>query len=173
MRVSFEQWDVMAPGVRNRVIASILGLELLGQWYIHCDGKPWLATPYSREQKKEAEKLFKRAGTKRGWKVFTQAHGLPETSKFEDWKLTLELVEWPLRYSDTPGGGWEVIETLRKKGFEINIRTVHNFLQFRGWKITVSEIDGAIVAALDAETIQEVACLAALKIFGQKGDQES
>ncbi len=68
--------------------------------------------------------------------------------------------EWPLRYSDTPGGGWDVVEAMRGQGWDIEVASAGD-----GWMITVDDNNphhGRIIE--HGPTMQAAACQAALRL---------
>ncbi len=151
-------WADLAPNDRNALVARAIKDELLGQWYLAFDGRPYHPLPHPRGHKEEADKVLAVVRSREFWKEHSRDHRLPADGRE---KVSLKLVEWPLRYSDTPGGGWVVVEAIRAAGYAVQIATCRG-----GWRVTV--IVGPDPVSMVAETMAEAACQVALLVLPNK-----
>jgi hypothetical protein len=150
-----DEWLSMSACERNLVIAKVIGAELLGQFYVYAEGRQYCATPLWRDKVEEAANLESHMRGK-GWKTFAKDHGFQHLSPDQ---VELRLCEWAMRYSDTPGGGWEVIEWLKKKCEWLWIGATE-----AGWEVAaVAKGDEDFTTS--AATMAEAACLMALELF--------
>lgn len=148
------EWLSMTACDRNRVIARVIGAELLGQFYVYADGVRYCATPLWRDKEEEAANLEKHMRGK-GWKTFAKDHGFQNLRPDQ---VELRLCEWALRYSDTPGGGWEVIEWLKGKCEWLWVGATED-----GWEV-IAVAHGEEDFTTSAATMAEAACLMALEL---------
>lgn len=66
---------------------------------------------------------------------------------------------WHIRYSDTPGGGWNVIEAMKSAGFSMVISSVKD-----GWRVTCDDGNPHHGNSSEiAPTMAEAACKLALR----------
>jgi len=148
-------WATLPTTERNSLIAKLIGAKLLSQFYLYIDGKEYSPMPHQSHDREKAEGL---AAYVKGecWAEFAAERGLKD-----EWRESVEakLIEWPLRYSDTPGGGWVVVEAMRDQGWDIKIESTGD-----GWMITVDENNphhGRVIE--HGPTMQAAACQAALR----------
>ena len=149
------QWNEGTSETRNLMIAQLIGEPLLNQCYISFQGKKVLLTPCTEEQKEGLqEALDWYQSSAKNWREFIKSKG-PEITPEMRGKMYVEVVRWAMRHSDTPGGGWVVIEALAKR-FPVSVSKVVN-----GWRVACGNI------AFDAETMAVAACLVAIEVFGE------
>lgn len=155
-------WDSMSARQRNDAVGRLIGADPLTQCFITV-GKLELATPHGGDALEEAEAL---AGYARGigWEEFRSRHGLEDAQRSS---VRAIVKRWHLRYSDTPGGGWEVIENLERRGFRVTVQS-----RVKGWWTVILENDrGNRAATTIAETMAEAACLAASRVLEPATDR--
>lgn len=148
-------WALLPATERNLTIAKLIGAKLLSQFYLYIDGKEYSPMPHQAHEREKAEGLAAYAKGE-GWAEFSAQRGLKD-----EWRESVEarLIEWPLRYSDTPGGGWDVIEAMRAQGWDIEVASTGD-----GWMVTIDDNNphhGRIIE--HGPNMQTAACLAALR----------
>ena len=151
-------WETANANERNQFIGDLIGAEPLSQYYITYKGKHMAPMPYSGADKEKAEELFAFC-TGEGWNEFCKDRGILKTDKA---LVGLELFRWHMRYSDTPGGGWDVIEAIRKRGFFIQCRSLSG-----GWEVSGSPAGTFGKICRVAPTMAEAACLLAIRCLGE------
>lgn len=119
---------------------SVIGRRNLGQLgsMSMADAEQWLADA----KKSKAE--WTRRGVQLDWLLRDE--------------ITLFEQRWHLRYSDTPGGGWRVVEAIHKAGYSVQIATCRG-----GWRVSV--IVGPDPVSMVAETMAEAACQVGLLVL--------
>ena len=147
-------WAEMTPAQRNDRVGKLIGAEPLGQYYLYLDGRESCGLPCTRDEKEKAEGLVAYIRGK-GWTKFASEHGFPDA-----WRKSAEarLVEWHIRHSDTPGGGWEVVQAIRTAGYAVSVESMAD----GDWFIQARQSPRVFQAA--APTMAEAACLIALKM---------
>jgi hypothetical protein len=122
-------WNELSPQERNALVGDTLGFKPVTQCWFGCDGQNLIRTAWSEEQRGAAESLCR----------MVQLHDKLWTESLADWpsikpemrgRLEVIVERWHIRYSDTPGGGWTVIEWLRARG-QVQIRSVD-----AGWLVS-------------------------------------
>lgn len=106
-------WSDMNPAQRNHWLGELIGAPPQSQCFLAVDGKPVLATPYAEKDRMKVDAaLAVLKGSDASWAEFRAAN----TQSEEAWreKLEVHIERWHLRYSDTPGGAWELVEWLRQ-----------------------------------------------------------
>ena len=115
-------WSELSPEQKNNLVGETLRMKPLTQCWFGYEGKKLLRTPWTEEQRKEPEALARMSQTDDElWASWLVAQ--PSLQPEMRGKVTVEIDRWHLRYSDTPGGGWMVIEWLHGKG-TVRIETV-------------------------------------------------
>lgn len=159
------QQAVWPPGAfeRNQLIGDRLGFEPLTQCWIGCDGRKLLRTRWEEKDKSEAEAMAR----------MIQHHDKLWNDSLVDFpslmpdmrgKLVVIVEHWHIRYSDTPGGGWCVVEWLRDRG-SVNVASLG-----AEWRVAFDDghpHHGAVVET--ASTMAEAACLVALRVCSKPG----
>lgn len=148
-------WALLPATQRNLIIAKLIGAKLLSQFYLYIDGKEYSPLPHQAHEREQAEGLAAYARGE-GWAEFSARHGLRDEYRES---VEARLIEWPLRYSDTPGGGWDVVEAMRAQGWHIEVASTGD-----GWMITIDDNNphhGRIIE--HGPNMQIAACLAALR----------
>lgn len=153
-------WDEMTAPERNNYIGDLIKAPPLTQLYLALDGKMLWLTP------KQEKDLVEFSGwvadwqrTKKAWKQWQKTSG----ELLDDWRgrITVQVQRWHIRYSDTPGGGWDVVEAIGKLGWQVKLEAV-----WPNWRITCDDLSphhGRVIET--APTMQEAACLAAMRCF--------
>jgi hypothetical protein len=155
-------WADLEPAERDNLIGELLGAEhhrnvwlvwtikkadgsVIGKRHIGQlgsmsmeDAEAWLASA----KKSKAE--WTRRGVDLDWLLRDE--------------ITLFEQRWHLRYSETPGGGWCVIEAMIKAGFAVQISG-----NDARWKVTVMK--GAEAICMRAPTMEDAACQVALLVL--------
>lgn len=147
LRIAVAAWRSLPANHRNNIIGMLIGSLPLTQYWLCVGGARFSPTPYTAADKEKALGMAKFARGN-GWEEFAARNNFPT-----EWRDTvqLELEAWHLRYSDTPGGGWNVIEAIRNEGFSVTVQSCAD-----GWRVTADEVEAK------ATTMAEAACLAAL-----------
>ena len=144
---------------RNNFIGELIGAQPLQQIYLARNGTMLWPTSYDvAELDNCRENLARWQSTAKEWRSFTKA-----TSDIDpSWRgqLTLEVHKWHRRYSEVPAGGWSVIEHLA----EHHCDDVHISKVAAGWHLSVVTKAEREFSQI-APTVQEAACLMAVKII--------
>lgn len=163
-------WETMTPGERNWTIGELLGASPMRQFWLmwnwtfqKTDGGTLTGRKnlggLACDSLTEAEDWLEEAkNTKTAWK-----RKFPEkTSPIFDEREQVEIHEqvWHIRYSETPGGGWDVIEFLKPKTDHIMISTMSD-----GWWQIVAVPTGGEDITTEAATMAEAACAMAFEIL--------
>lgn len=151
-------WNDMNAEQRSHTVGELMGVEKLSQCFLAVGGQRVLATPHAgRERGRVEAMLLALRASDDLWAEFRAGH----SEATDDWRtqLEVEVVEWHLRYADTPGGGWEVLEYLRREGWEISVNgapdAVHWFVSAGRGRVSQG---GAECHRTDAEHMAEAAC---------------
>ena len=148
-------WPSLTATERNHLVGETLGMEPLTQCWLGVDGKMLLRTAWDEKQKGEAAAMARMINTyDQLWSDSLADY--PSLKPEMRGKLAVIVDRWHLRYSDTPGGGWEVVEWLRKRG-PVNVASVAP-----DWRVAFGD------AAATAPTMAEAACLMALSSANTK-----
>lgn len=143
---------------RNQLVGNTLGMEPLTQCWIGCDGKKLVWTRWEEKQKSEAEAMARMIDDNDTLWAESLAE-FPSLKPEMRGKLVVIVERWHMRYSDTPAGGWEVIEWLRGRG-EVTVQSVAD-----QWRVIFDDghpHHGRL--SLAAPTMAEAACLIALRL---------
>lgn len=145
---------------RNQLVGDTLGLEPLTQCWIGCDGRKLLRTRWDESQKAEAEAMARMINTyDKLWNDSLADY--PSLKPEMRGKLVVIVDRWHIRYSDTPGGGWDVVEWMRKRG-PVNVASVGD-----QWRVAFGD------DAETAPTMAEAACLIALRVSSANNPDET
>lgn len=107
-------WSDMNAAQRNHWLGELIGATPQSQCFLAVDGKPVLATPYAEKDRMKVDAaLAVLKGSDASWAEFRAANTQSEDAWRE--KLEVHIARWHLRYSDTPGGAWELVEWLRRE----------------------------------------------------------
>jgi hypothetical protein len=152
-------WAGASSCERNAVIGKLIGGEVIRRPYIAREGKYlWPCMITAAEAAERNKWLLEQQSTPESWARFRS--DFDERITAEDrGKITIEIEEHYLRYSDTPAGGWMVIEALQKLGCSFEIKTLRS-----EWQVVAIDSEGDIYPAI-CETMEEAACKAALRFF--------
>lgn len=147
-------WATLSVRERDDIIGNLIKAEPIKSYNLYVGGKYFSGLMVRSHE--EAEKLAE-AGRLRHWKELAKKHGWPD-----EWRSTLEARTHTnhLRYNETPGGAWFVIEAMREQGWDIEIASTGD-----GWMITVDDNNphhGRIIE--HGPTMQAAACQAALRL---------
>lgn len=156
------QWQALDATQRNMLIGETLGFKAITQCWIAHNGQRLLQTRWDAEQRKEAEAMCRMMQDyDQLWKDSLVEY--PSLKPEMRGKLKVVIERWHIRYSDTPGGGWDVVEWLRERG-AIAVESMQT-----GWAVYLRLKNGESVVR-DAPTMAEAACLVALDVV-EKGAQ--
>ena len=117
-------WSDMNAAQRNHWLGELIGATPQSQCFLAVDGKRVLATPYAEKDRMKVDAaLAVLKGSDASWAEFRAANSQSEEAWRE--KLQVHIERWHLRYSDTPGGAWELVDwlkrTLRDGAVEIQV----------------------------------------------------
>ncbi len=113
-------WAAMNPEQRNHLIGEMIKAKPLTQCFFAVDGRRVGITPYEEEKRADAEALLKHfTSNDDHWADFKKKISGAEDS----WrgKITVDVERHHLRYYDTPGGAWCVVEWLIEQGFNVTL----------------------------------------------------
>ena len=151
-------WADLTTTQRNNLVGNIIDGNVIRRPYMARDGKYLWYCPITAEEAGERGKwLLEQQATEESWKRFRKDFDKRITAE-DRGKITIEIEEHHLRYSDTPGGGWMVIEAIRKAGYAIQIG--HDA---SNWIVSTGR-NGEPVG-MSATTMEEAACMLALLIL--------
>lgn len=140
------EWQDMSAWQRNWLIGSLMKAEPMRAFYLRWQGKDF--AQLRTKDAADAERWLRIAkGGELQWKTLVDE--VPWTAREE---VTIHVDEWHVRYSDTPGGGWIVIEWLRLRG-AVNVASIGE-----QWRIAHERCEVAVTAP----TMAEAACRMAL-----------
>ena len=142
---------------RNQLIGDTLGLEPLTQCWLGVDGKKLLRTRWDEKQQSEAEAMARMINDNDTlWNE--SLADFPSLKPEMRGKLVVIVDRWHIRYSDTPGGGWEVVEWLARHG-HVRVESVNG-----QWRVIFDDGHPHHGRCSEhAETMAEAACLVALR----------
>lgn len=158
-------WADLGVTARNTLIGNLIGGNVIRRPYMARDGKFLWYCPITAEEAVERSKwLAEQQATEQTWKRFRKDFDDRITAE-DRGRITIEIQEHHLRYSDTPGGGWMVIEWLRGQGWEhsasVAVASVKD-----GWQVTFDDGNphhGRRIVV--SETMEDAACQVALLIL--------
>jgi hypothetical protein len=157
-------WADLSTAKRNNLIGKLINGNVILRPYMARDGKYLWYCPITADEAVERGKwLAEQQATEKSWDRFLEDFDkriMPE----DRGKITIQIEEQHLRYSDTPGGGWMVIEWLRGQGWEhaasVSVASVKD-----GWQVTFDDGNphhGRRIVI--SETMEDAACQVALLI---------
>jgi len=161
-------WADLSSEDRNTLIGERLGAEPMRQvwlmWHYPFTNLEGVAKVVKKNlgsltlKLSEAEEWLSEAKkSKKKWAERFDQSSCPTFENSDQVKIVEQV--WHIRYSDTPGGGWIVVEAMIKAGFLINIEGDH-----AGWKITCDDGDPHHGRSSEiADTMAEAACKLALR----------
>lgn len=156
------QWDEMDAEQRNNLVGKLIDAKPLSQLWIGWSGIKKLQLPATNneiQKYREALKEIQKIDIK--WNPFIAKHH-PTIMHFMRGQLEIIDDQWYMRYSDTPGGGWEVIEALRAKGARIVIES-----ELNGWSMR-TDLNGRSYVWCGEPSIAEAACRSAVALLSLK-----
>jgi hypothetical protein len=155
-------WEEMTPCERNTHIGELIGAKPMSQLYLALDGKQLWMLPKGEDDLAQMRQLVTQ------WQEVTTdwKRWMKNIAEIQDeWRgrITVEVANWHIRYSETPGGGWTVIEHLREKGFPVTIYSE----PANNWRILVKERAGDRAPGVNAVSpdIHVAACEVARRIL--------
>jgi hypothetical protein len=152
-------WAGLSVSERNALIGKLIGGETIRRPYMARDGRYlWPCMITAAEAGERNKWLLEQQATEQSWARFRRDFDERITAD-DRGKITIEIEEHHLRYSDTPGGGWMVIEALQKLGCGIEIKSLG-----AEWQVVAIDSDGDIYPAIGG-TMAEAACEAAMRFF--------
>lgn len=150
-------WSGLTPRQKNNRIGELIGAEPMGTVFLARNGERLWETRYTLAELDEMQAgIAKWQSTAAEWRKFLKAAPTLDPS----WRGEISLVVWKchIRYAETPGGGWAVVEALRKRGFLITATT-----SLAGWHIAARRNGDVFGHSAEAGEMHEAACLLALK----------
>ena len=127
-----EAWSGLSPEERNERIGDLLEMKPATQCWIGIAGKRFWITPHTEEKRDEAQALIDYfTKSDKNWAFFVKE----KKGACDEMRSQLEVIveRWHIRYSDTPGGGWQVVEWLRNHG------TVWVMSRTNGWGVVFDD----------------------------------
>lgn len=144
-------WPTEEAFARNQLVGEALGMRPVTQCWIGIGEKKFWITPHTEEERDKAQALIDYfTKNDENWAHFVREKK-GAIDEMRD-KLAVVVERWHIRYSDTPGGGWKVVEWLHKLG-PVNVASVG-----AQWRVAFGE------HAETAPTMAEAACLIALRV---------
>lgn len=154
-------WAEMTPCERNWKIGELIGEKPLAQLYLAVEGKQlWPMAKVESELEETRKMVGEWQRCSKQWKYFMKVNAGAIRPEYRG-KITVEVHRWHIRYSEVPGGGWNLIEHLCKNGFLFTIHTCPT-----GWTIIATK-DGKAFRATD-QSVQAAACKMILEIYEGK-----
>jgi hypothetical protein len=111
-------WIKLSAEERDALCAKYMPASVvnpLRQWWLTLEGKYWCRLMVENEE--EASRWLAKANeSKQNWDKL-----------IEDWpwvlreEVGIKEQTWHVRYSTTPGGAWDLLEDLKKKGWTVQI----------------------------------------------------
>lgn len=151
-------WDELTADQRNTKVGEMLQAEPMRQtWLVRTTSEGKRITlgglHLSRD---EAEIWLEHA--KQSPLNWREKMGAEQPFAFAP-QVAVEEVVWHIRYSDTPGGGWIVVEAMHAAGFAVVVQTTKS-----GWKVTCDDGNPNHGRSSEvAATMAEAACKLALR----------
>lgn len=148
------EWADMTAFQRNWLIGEMMKAEPLRAYYLRRDGR------------NIGQLEVKDEGEAKSWlnianmSLTNWVKLMPEVPYECRAEVAIHVETWHMRYSDTPGGGWEVVEWLRKRG-QLEVMSC----ALGGWTVRLhvpSEYHGD--PAETAPTVAEAACRVAMRV---------
>ncbi len=146
-------WPTLTAVQRNALVGETMKAEPLYAYYVRWIGKN-LAQLRVKEESEAQSWLRIAKFSKENWKRLMDE--VPWSLREE---VSVHVESWHIRYSDTPGGGWIVIEWLRARGL-VCVSSCSD-----GWHVAFDDRHphhGLTVE--EAPTMAEAACLVALRV---------
>jgi hypothetical protein len=118
-------WSGMNAAQRNHFVGELIGAKPLSQCYLAAGGVRVLVSPYTEEQRGKLDAMI--VALKASDDVWAEMRKANShiTDEMRD-GLEVDVERWHIRYSDTPGGAWEVVEWLRGQGYVVQLRARPN-----------------------------------------------
>ena len=152
------QWDEMDAEQRNNLVGKLISAKPLSQLWIGWRGIKKLQLPATNDEtQKYKDQLAELQKIDIEWNPFIAKHH-PTIMNCMRGQLEIIDEQWHMRYSDTHGGGWEVLEALKRMGYFVRVET-----ERIGWSVRVSEEADSICYA--ASSMAEAACRVAIKLL--------
>lgn len=152
-------WDASTPPERNMFVLSTLPAESpnlpLHAWYLQYNGMSMksLLVP----NREEADSVCARIN-KLTYEELKQLLPLPGI-RVALGKFNVHEETWAMRYSDTEGGAWAVVEQLHKRGFRISM-----VWDTQGMRLSVGSVATRRLILDEATSFAEGICLLWLKV---------
>ena len=146
---------------RNHFIGELIGAEPLEELHLLLDGKFLWPIRKPKSQWPEVPKWFEDwQSSEKRWQTFIK--GMPDFKAEWRGRITTEIYRWHLRYSDTPAGGWAVIEHLRTH--HCTSIWIHTFWPDK-WELIAHTDGGSKLNTIIGDTFAEAACLMAVELI--------
>ena len=155
-------WTKLTTTERNDLIGESLGFKPATQCWISYQGKGVLITASTEETRAKAEELLQYMQRPENQAFCLAKYPSLRPEMFGKMEVTVE--RWHIRYCDTPGGGWCVIEWLNAKG------NVDVLSEGKGeWRVCFDDRHPHHPKiSIQAPTMAEAACLVALTYLGKQ-----
>jgi hypothetical protein len=155
-------WASLGVSDRNKLIGNLIGGRVIRRPYMARDGQYLWACPIHADEVPERSAwLAEQQATEASWKRFRKDFDARITAE-DRGKITIEIEEDHLRYSDTPAGGWMVIEAMRPRVQQIFVLSCDD----GEWEVMAIPLDERPEdITCKAKTMQEAACELALLIL--------
>jgi hypothetical protein len=108
----------MKPRQRNWFIGELIKAEVLSQCFLAVGGKQVLMTPYTEKDRGKVDAIVValRASDDLWAELKTNNPQVRDKCRTQ---LEVKVERWHLNYSNTPGGGWAVVEWLVAQGYGV------------------------------------------------------
>lgn len=154
------QWEEMNAEQRNNLVGKLIEAKPLSQLWVGWRGIQKLQLPATNDEiQKYRDALEELQKIDIKWNPFIAKHH-PTIMHFMRGQLEIIDEQWYMRYSDTPGGGWAVIEALRAKGARIVIESEINGT----WSMR-TDLDGRSFVWCAEPSIAVAACRSAVALL--------
>ncbi len=157
-------WAEMSANQRNTLIGELISGEALRTPYLAKSGG-YLWDLRITDVEAYAKFLAEFQSTAAKWRRFLKNLNDERITEEDRGLLTVEIYSYHIRYSDTPGGGWMVVEAMRRAGIHIVIEATT-----AGWRVTADDLNPHHGRrSVESATMQDAVCQVALLVMPKGG----
>lgn len=150
--------ETMPPADVNFAIGNLIGAEPMRRPYIARKGEfLWYCGIAEREIEAKQAWIAEVQDTVDAWERFLVDFD-KRITRADRGKISIEVEEHHIRYSDTPGGGWNVIEAIRESGRAVVVSSFK-----AGWQVKCTYGGQPVIGKSD--TMAKAACKCAAIVF--------
>lgn len=154
-----EQFLQLKPSDKNRVIGELISGTVLYNYFLQA-GDAFLWSIFQPDDVAAFERNIKRMqASNADWAAWKKDNFRLDDSMRG--KITLGKSGYHIRYSETPGGGWMVVEFLRAAGYKIQITTPSE----NKWAVHCQKAMHDRLVSRESDTMEMAACLLALQVL--------